>query len=402
MASTATTCAFNGSWLVRGGSRLHSIPKGSRLNSNAVLKRTPLYDWHESHGGRMVDFAGWSMPVQYTSIIQEHEFTRNAVGLFDVSHMARFYFAGADVESFLDRVATRRIVGVETGKIRYSLVCNEAGQILDDVLIYHLSDNAGQPYWMMVANASNRAKIYDWLQQKIGESDVQIHDRTADTAMIAIQGPKANSMVASMCSVDPESLRYYCGGSGQVGGADVVISRTGYTGEDGCEIICDGCDVSGIWQSLFGAAEQLGGGACGLASRDTLRLEAGMPLYGHELSEEINAGQTGLGFAIQMKDRDFVGKASILAGKKDAELPVRIGLQLEGRRAAREGCDILQDGNRIGFVTSGTFSPTLQKSISMGYVNRSFAAVGTEVIVDIRGKSHAAVVVDVPFYQRSK
>ncbi|MCL4132696.1 UNVERIFIED_CONTAM: hypothetical protein GTU68_058966 [Idotea baltica] len=350
----------------------------------------------------MVDFAGWTMPVQYSSIIQEHELTRNAVGLFDVSHMARFYFAGNDVESFLDRVATRRIAGVETGKIRYSLICNEAGKILDDVLIYHLNDATGQPYWMMVANASNRAKIFGWLQQHIGEADVQILDRTAETAMIAVQGPKANAMVASLSSLDPDSLNYYCGASGQVEGAEAVISRTGYTGEDGCEIICKDSDAAQLWQRLFEAADPLGGGACGLASRDTLRLEAGMPLYGHELSEEINACQADLRFAIQMKNRDFVGKAAVLAGRKDVELPVRVGLQLEGRRAAREGCDILKDGNRIGFVTSGTFSPTLQKSISMGYVNRSCTDVGTEVIVDIRGKSHPAVVVDVPFYQRSK
>jgi aminomethyltransferase len=350
----------------------------------------------------MVDFAGWTMPVQYSSIIKEHESTRNAVGLFDVSHMARFYFAGSDVESFLDRVATRRIAGVKTGKIRYSLICNDAGNILDDVLIYHLSDAAGQPYWMMVANASNRAKIYDWLQQHIGEADVQINDRTVETAMIAVQGPKANAMVAAMSSLNPDSLSYYCGGSGQINGATMVVSRTGYTGEDGCEIICEAADAAELWQGLFEAAEPIGGGACGLASRDTLRLEAGMPLYGHELSEEINAGQTGLGFAIQMKDRDFIGKAAVLAGKKNGELPVRIGLQLDGRRAAREGCDIMKDGNRLGFVTSGTFSPTLQKSISMGYVDRSCAEVGTEVIVDIRGKSHPAVVVEVPFYQRAK
>ena len=374
---------------------------------------TPLHQWHVDNGGRMVEFAGWSMPVQYASIVAEHHHTRKKLGLFDVSHMGRLFFSGSDVDQFLDSLSTRRIVGVEPGKVRYSLICNDDGKILDDVLIYHLAAGEGFPagddsddsFYMMVCNASNRAKIVKWFSDHVpAGSNIKVDDRTESTAMIAVQGPEANAVVANLSSVDPETLAYYCGTVCKVDGSDSIVSRTGYTGEDGCEIIVPAAVAAAVWQKLHDAAEPIGGGATGLAARDTLRLEAAMPLYGHELNEEINAAQTDLRFAMQMKGRSFAGRDAIASAIKDGSLPVRVGLQLEGRRPAREGCNVLSADSTnqevVGHLTSGTLSPTLGVPIAMGYVGPQHAAVGTELLIDIRGKSVAAKVVELPFYKR--
>ena len=339
----------------------------------------------------MVDFAGWEMPVQYSSIMDEHHQTRKAVGMFDVSHMGRIWFHGdsQEIGQWLDSLTTRRVAGIAPGKIRYSLMCNEQGGILDDVLVYYLPGaNGADPFWMMVCNASNRAKIVAWLEDHIGDHAIKLDDRTESTAMIAVQGPGANSIVAKLASVDPDSLGYYTGTSCKFID-DIILTRTGYTGEDGCEIICEAAVAAKIWESVHADAAKVGGGASGLACRDTLRLEAGMPLYGHELTEDVNAAQTDLRFAMQLKDRDFVGKSAIVPAMKDESLPVRVGLQLDGKRAAREGCAVFVGEENVGTVVSGTFAPTLQKSISMAYLLPKAIEIGTEVSVDIRGKSHS-------------
>ena len=371
------------------------------MSSVDQLLQTPLHAWHVQHKGRMVDFAGWSMPVQYSSIIDEHHRTRNAIGMFDVSHMGRLYFEGTDIDKFLDTLTPRRVAGVESGRIRYSLMTNEQGGILDDVLVYHLPSTDGTPFHKMVVNASNRAKIVSWIQSHIpAGSDIKLNDRTVDTAMIAVQGPKANAAVTEISEINPDSLAYYTGTTTKVCGRETIVSRTGYTGEDGCELIVDAQFAEEIWGEVFARAENVGGGASGLAARDTLRLEAAMPLYGHELSEDYNPAQCDLKFAIQMKDREFIGRAAIAAARKDKSLPVRIGLELEGKRAAREDCGILSGQEKVGVVTSGTYAPTLGTSISMGYVKREFAEPGTELTIDIRGKLHSAKVVELPFYER--
>ena len=350
----------------------------------------------------MVDFAGWSMPVQYQSIMDEHHQTRNAVGIFDVSHMGRLYFKGENIDRFLDRLTTRRVAAMDAGKIRYSLMTNESGTILDDVLVYRLGNADGSSFYMMVVNASNREKIVGWLGQNLtAEDNIQIDDRTCETAMIAVQGPKANEVVAKLSDTDPNDFGYYTGGLAEVCGRSVIVSRTGYTGEDGCEIIAEAGDAMEITAKVHELAKEIGGGPAGLGARDTLRLEAAMPLYGHELGETINAAQTDLRFAMNFKDRKFVGRSAILKARKDSSLPTRVGLVLEGRRAARENCDIYVGDQKVGFVTSGTFSPTLKKAISMGYIGKEYAVEGTEVTIDIRGKSAAAKIVPLPFYKRS-
>lgn len=370
------------------------------MKVTSAMLRTPLYDWHVANGGRMVEFGGWEMPVQYTSIMDEHHATRRAIGIFDVSHMGRFYFSGPNIDGFLDGLTTRRVAGIEPGRIRYSLMTNESGCILDDVLVYRLQNADGSSQYMMVVNAGNREKIYNWLKPRAAAAGIQLDDRSLQTVMIAVQGPKACGLVAGMSNVNPADLKNYGGALGTVGGIPAIISRTGYTGEDGCELIVAAESGPALADAILAAAKPLGGGPAGLGARDTLRLEAAMPLYGHELSETINAAQTDLGFAINLKDREFVGRSAIVAAKKNSDSPVRIGLMLEGKRPAREHCDILVGGNKVGVVTSGTFSPTLERSIAMAYIAPAHAAVGTKVDIDIRGKTTPAEVVSLPFYAR--
>ena len=360
---------------------------------------TPLHQNHCELSARMVDFAGWSMPIQYEGIVAEHLATRQQVSLFDVSHMGRLSFSGANAAQFLDRISTRAVMPIQPGKIRYSLVCREDGGILDDVLIYHLNSTDGESHYSMVVNASNRSKIVDWFSQQ--PDACSIHDRTLETAMIAVQGPEAIRLVSRWLDWDASSLPYYSGAyrSGDFGG--LTVSRTGYTGEDGVELIVGADQASEVWETLMSLGAEQGIRPAGLGARDTLRLEAAMPLYGHELSESIHVAQTGLDFAIQCSGREFVGKSSILEAREKGGLPVRVGLQLEGKRPAREGCEIYHQATRVGEITSGTFSPTLSTPIAMAYLNESAAKPGTTLEVDIRGKRHAAEVCHLPFYQRA-
>ncbi|MGI9519165.1 MAG: glycine cleavage system aminomethyltransferase GcvT [Pirellulaceae bacterium] len=370
------------------------------MSSTTELLKTPLHDWHASHGGRMVDFAGWSMPVQYTSIIDEHNATRNAVGLFDVSHMGRFYFADPAACEFLNGLTTRRVWPMEAGKIRYSLMTRDDGGVLDDVLVYHLADPSGKAFCFMVVNASNREKILGWLQQHGDLDKLGFEDRTTATAMIAVQGPRALATVDPLCGTAPSSLKYYHGMMTDVCGTTAIVSRTGYTGEDGCELTVPGDKAVEIWQTIIDRSAGDGGSAVGLAARDTLRLEAAMPLYGHELSEDINPAQADVKFAINVKDREFPGRGAIVAARKDESLLRRIGLEMEGKRPAREHSLIYIGNQQVGEVTSGTFSPTLQKPIAMGYLKPEHTEVGTELEIDVRGKRLAAKVCQLPFYSR--
>jgi aminomethyltransferase len=385
------------------------------MMSSTDLLRTPLHDWHAQHGGRMVDFAGWSMPVQYTSIAEEHHATRNAVGVFDISHMGRLQFFGPDAAKFLDSVVTRSVIGMKPTQVRYALICNEDGGILDDVLVY---SGVPQPdSFTMVVNASNHRKIVDWLKgqetrwiDRLGKRTFSFGDvESFRTAMIAVQGPKAIDLVGSIIEVtenrlNPElrSMRYYTCGRGNFDGNTVTISRTGYTGEDGFEIICNQEAGPELWEQCVERAKAVGGMAAALGARDTLRLEAAMPLYGHELSEAINPIQAGLDFAVNLSGREFVGREALEQFAGDKSQPVRVGLQVEGKRVPRQGCPVLQGSEIVGEVTSGTFSPTFERSIAMAYVRPTAQGIGTRLAVDIRGTQHAATVVPLPFYERGR
>jgi len=351
----------------------------------------------------MVDFAGWSMPVQYGSIVDEHQATRQAVGLFDISHMGRVLIDGPDAARLLDLLLTRSALDMKPHQIRYALFCNEQGGILDDVLVYRVMHADGQPAgYGLVINSGNREKILAWLESHREGYDATLEDITTTYGMIAVQGPRAIEILDPLTSFELTSLRYFTGHMTELAGEECFLSRTGYTGEDGGEIVCPAESLEKVWCEILTAAEKVGGCAVGLGARDTLRLEAAMPLYGHELTEEINPVQAGLDFAVNLLDREFIGRDAILACQKDHSQPVRVGLQLAGRRAAREGAKVVFGEQEAGYVTSGTFSPTFGHPIAMAYVSQPAAAPGTRLIVDIRGQEQPATVVPLPFYQRGR
>ncbi len=355
--------------------------------------RTPLYDKHVAHGARMVDFAGWDMPVIYTSIVEEHTAVRTAAGLFDISHMGRLSFGGPDALALIQKVFTNNAATMKDFQVRYGLICNDQGGVRDDVLVYRW------PYgWAMVVNASNRDKVVAWLQESKGNLNVDIRDQTMDTVMVAVQGPKAVGLCKSLTDADGSALSYYYAAPTRYHDKNCVISRTGYTGEDGLEIMAGKAQAAELWDELV----RRGARPCGLGARDTLRLEAAMPLYGHELNEDIDPFQAGLDWAVKLDKGDFRGREALIRRRQDKSLRKRIGLELAGKRIAREGAIIKDGGKAIGIVTSGTFTPTLNKTIAMGYVDPAYVAIGTEVAVDIRGKPEPARVVPLPFYKRAK
>jgi aminomethyltransferase len=356
-------------------------------------QRTVLHDWHAAHGARMVDFAGWDMPVQYSSITEEHTAVRTAAGLFDISHMGRLSFGGPDAAALIQRVWTNNADTMKDFQARYGLVCNDQGGIRDDVLVYRW------PYgWAMVVNASNRPKIVAWLAESKGALNVQIMDQTLETCMVAVQGPKALALAAGMFEADPAQLKYYFATPTRYQGQGCVVSRTGYTGEDGLEVMASAKQGVQLWEDLV----KRGAKPCGLGARDTLRLEAAMPLYGHELNEEIDPFQAGLGWAVKLDKGDFRGRAALVKRREDPSRRQRVGLRLEGKRIAREGAVVKANGATVGVVTSGTFAPTLQQSIAMAYVGPVQTKPETTCVVDIRGKDEPALVVPLPFYKRAQ
>lgn len=361
----------------------------------------------------MVEFAGWAMPVQYTSIIDEHRATRNACGITDISHMGRLRFEGPGAEHFLAALLTRRVGDLRLGQIRYSLVTNERGGILDDVLVGYYHNEYGQPFYVVVVNASNREKIVRWtgqhLPRELAEArgeEIVWADVTRLWAMFAIQGPRSIDVLQPIIDEDLSAMRYYKGQqvrilhpAAQRQGA--IISRTGYTGEDGFELALGASIAREVWEALLELGKPHGITPTGLGARDTLRLEAGMPLYGHELSEEIDPFQAGLGSACYLTGVDFPGRDRLKQIEQEPLRWTRIGLELAGRRVAREGYPVLASGEKAGWITSGTFSPTLEKSIAMAYVRPAFAKPGTELCVDVRGRQEPARVVKLPFYSRT-
>jgi aminomethyltransferase len=369
--------------------------------------RTPLHDWHVEQGGRMVDFAGWSMPVQFTSIVEEHLATRSHAGLFDISHMGRVRFRGGDACRFLDQLLTRRVADLAPGAIRYSLVTNEAGGILDDVLVYRLPD---PEQYLLVVNAGNRRKILDWFQQHrpspLGGDpleDVQWEDETEATVMLALQGPRALVIAQTLVedALRLTELRYYHCSNTRMVGQSVLVSRTGYTGEDGCEMIIARDGGLELARRIVDSGAAHGLRMAGLGARDTLRLEAGMPLYGHELSEEIDPYQAGLAFAVQLSGRRFVGSDALARRKQATPARKRVGLALSGRRVPREGYPVLSGETEVGTVTSGTYSPTLERPIAMALVQTSALKDSANLAVVIRGTRQPATLVQLPFYRRT-
>jgi len=365
-----------------------------------MLKHTPFYDFHVSAGARMVDFAGWDMPVVYRSIVDEHAQTRKSGSMFDVSHMGRFQFSGKDVTPFLDKVLTRNVAAQKVGQSRYSLVCNPAGGVMDDIII-----SRDQKNWLMVCNASNREKLVKHFhnERAAGGFDFDMADQTESTAMVAIQGPKVIDRLAGILpeSIGLGSMKRYTFVTDSLMLVKFSVFRSGYTGEDGVEIIIPAKAGSMAMKLLAGKMDKPDAviKPAGLGARDTLRLEAGMPLYGHELTETNDPLSAGLGWAVDLT-KDFIGAGPLRAIAAQGPKRKLVGLELEGRRIARQGTPVKQGEKTIGEVTSGTFSPTLQKSIALAYVDAEVAGVGTQVEADLKGTPNPAIIVALPFYKR--
>ena len=365
------------------------------------MYRTAFYAFHEQHAARFVDFAGWQMPIVYQSIHEEHHHVRKSGGVFDVSHMGRIRVSGRGARRLLEHVLTRRISDMKQGTCRYALVCNEQGGTLDDVIVYRFEDD-----WLLVVNASNREKILKHLHVYTGELVVKIQDETMATAMVAVQGPKVMEAIGRFSSQVPQLQRYsFCVKNLLV--MKMTISRTGYTGEDGVEVIM-GANMAGMAIKLL--LQDSGGettlAPVGLGARDTLRLEAGMPLYGHELTEGIDPLSAGLDFAVSLdKDQEprgepFVGQQALKDIAVQGPRRRLIGLRLEGKRTARQGMEVLATGKTIGVVTSGCLSPTLGVPIAMAYVEVDNCGQGNAMQVNMNGKLVGGELTALPFYKR--
>lgn len=367
------------------------------------MKPTPFYKFHQQHDARFVDFAGWQMPLMYNSIIEEHQQVRNSGGLFDVSHMGRVKFSGRHARRFLERLLTRRISDMKEMTCRYSMICNEHGGVLDDVLIYRFSD-----HWLLVNNAANHQKLLAHFEQVRDDLVVKIEDQTESTAMVALQGPKVMDYIGTFSSEVPTLKRFhFCTKNLMI--LKMTISRTGYTGEDGVEIILPASMASMALKLLVksknGETEELVKPA-GLGARDTLRLEAGLPLYGHELDEHTDPFSAGLDFAVTL-DKDereqgepFIGQEALKKIKASGPPMQLIGLRLEGKRTPRQGKTLRKSDKALGKVTSGCLSPTLGHPIAMALVERGSCGLGETIEVEIGAEKNAeAQVVELPFYK---
>ena len=359
------------------------------------LKRTPLYDAHVAAGARMVPFGGWEMPVQYTGIVEEHRAVRAAVGLFDVSHMGEFELAGAGALATLQALTTNDVAALAVGQVQYSLLCNDAGGIVDDLTIARLSDDR----FMLTVNAANIAK--DWAHVTARSGGAAWRDVSVATGLIAVQGPHAEALVASLAApgLDVPKLGYYRCARGVVAGVPALVSRTGYTGEDGFDLYVEAARARPLWDALLDAGRAAYGAApVGLGARDTLRLEMKYALYGNDIDETTNPIEAGLGWVVKPAKGEFIGRAAIERVRAAGPARRLVGLEMAERAVPRHGYHVRWGGAPPGVVTSGSYGPSVDRYIAMAYVPAAAAAVGTEVVVDIRGQAKAARVVKTPFY----
>ncbi|GHF49094.1 aminomethyltransferase [Amycolatopsis bartoniae] len=355
---------------------------------------TALYGVHKGLHALFTDFAGWEMPVRYSSELAEHRAVREAAGLFDLSHMGEIELTGPQAADALDFALVGTLSAVKPGRARYTMICAEDGGVLDDLVVYRLAEEK----YLVVANAGNAALVASELRTRAEKFDVAVEDRSADTALIAVQGPNSAAIVGSVSDAELSDLKYYASTPAQVRGHDVLLARTGYTGEDGFELYVPAAEAVDVWHVLTAAGEGHGLLPAGLACRDTLRLEAGMPLYGNELSSARAPFDAGLGRVVKFEKPDFVGKAALESRREPAE--VLVGLKGSGRRAPRHGYQVLDGSRAVGEVTSGALSPTLGHPIAMAYVAKELSEPGTGLSVDIRGRVEPVEVVPMPFYRR--
>jgi aminomethyltransferase len=363
------------------------------------LKRTPLFDVYKEFGGKTIDFGGWELPVQFSSIKEEHEAVRNRAGLFDVSHMGEIEVKGSDSLHYLQKMMTNDISKIKNGGAQYTAMCYENGGTVDDLLVYKIEDN----HYLLVVNASNIEKDFNWLENHLS-GDVSIENLSETTAQLALQGPLAEQVLQKLTETDLREIGFFkFQQEVSIDGKKALVSRTGYTGEDGFEVYCNSADAEQIWKAMLEAGKEEGVLPCGLGARDTLRFESVLALYGQELSPEISPLEAGIGFAVKLnKEADFIGKEA-LKQQKEAGLSRKIvGIEMIDRGIPRHGYPVYKGDVLIGEVTTGTQSPTLKRNIGLALISSEFTGLDTEVEVEIRGKRLKATVVPTPFYKKEK
>jgi len=361
------------------------------------MKRTALYGEHVKLRARLIPFGGFDMPVQYESILKEHEAVRKRAGLFDLSHMGQFILEGDGVADWADRLTVNAVPTMKPWQARYNIFTNERGGAHDDVIFYRLENR-----WLLVVNAGNADKMWKHLNDNAGGSGVKLTSLHGRNSLIAIQGPSSVAMLRPHADFDLNALKYYFCTEGKVYGKDAIVARTGYTGEDGFELFVDGADAPEIWNKLLADNASSGLIPAGLGARDLLRLEAGMPLYGHELTEEITPLQAGLDWVVKLEKPEFLGKAALAAQKSADDYARIVGIVMDGRAPAREGYHVFLGEKRVGEIRSGSIGPSVgNKSIGTALLEKEAATPGTDVVVHIRGTAYGAKVVELPFYKRS-
>ncbi|MCX5844758.1 MAG: glycine cleavage system aminomethyltransferase GcvT [Deltaproteobacteria bacterium] len=364
------------------------------------MKKTPLYDRHLALGGKIIDFGGWAMPVQYRNVIEEHQATRTKAGLFDICHMGEFEVKGPQAFDLLQWVLSRNLEGQDIGQIKLGVMTNEHGGIIDDVTVYRL----GLENYLVVTNAGTKDKDFSWIEtqrKSKGFSDVQVTDISDQTGKIDIQGPLSQAILQNITAADLVPLQYYHAINTKVMNIPALVSRSGYTGEDGFEIYADSRNIGEIWDKLLEIGKDFGLKPAGLGARDTLRLEAGMMLYGNDMDETVTPLEVVYGWVTNL-EKDFVGSAALRKLKENGLTRKLVGFEMMERGIARHGYKVFNDGGEIGAVTSGTFTPTLQKAVGLAFVPISYNKPGTEILIQIRDHLAKARIVGLPFYKRKK
>lgn len=365
--------------------------------TGVYLRKTPLYELHQKLGARLIEFGGWLMPVQYSGIIEEHKAVRSAAGLFDLSHMGEIEISGSGALEFLQYVTTNDVSKLKVGQAHYTFMLYPDGGIVDDLIVYRLPDK-----YLLVVNASNIEKDFNWLQesQVVSTSSVNIRNRSDQTALISLQGPRSVEILQPLVNIDLNQIAYYYCAAGKIGDVEVLIARTGYTGEDGFELFFNRQHAEAIWNLVQEAGKPQGLLPVGLGARDTLRLEAKMALYGNDIDGGHNPLEAGLGWAVKFDKGDFCGKKRLLEVKKTGLKRKLVGFEMTDRAIARHGYPVVTEGREIGVVTSGAPSPSLGKNIGLAYVPAELAEIGSKFQVVVREKPFEAVVVKTPFYTR--
>jgi aminomethyltransferase len=367
----------------------------------AGLKRTPLFETYEKYGAKVIDFGGWELPVQFSSILEEHEAVRREAGLFDVSHMGEVLVEGKDAESYINYLVTNDVTKLSINQAQYTAMCYPFGGTVDDLLVYKL----GNDKYLLVINAANIEKDYDWMKQHV-KGDVKLHNMSSDIAQIAIQGPKAEAILQKLTDINLSGIHvfHFAQHVKLDGITEVLVSRTGYTGEDGFELYLAADKAPALWVKLLEAGKGDGLKPCGLGARDTLRFEARLALYGQELTKEISPLEAGIGFAVKTnKESDFIGKATLTTQKEEGLRRKIVGIEMTGKGIPRHGYQVFSEGaEAIGFITSGTHSPSLKKSLGLALLSAEYAEIGTQLKVEIRKRMVDAIVVKSPFYKKGQ